>query len=252
MHPEKKKQVGRTPLFVWLILSNILLLFFARQSLGSVQDSLFSPVEAPVTNLSSLNLELAPAAFHYDAIRRRITYLGIIDDQVKRTLVGVERDSPAASKEARESYLGAIDQMSFATNKKRPSVFLALLIFGGLSGALGVGLRSMVNFIGHACFRGDLDTFRWWPYYCLRPLTGFVLGLVLVAVVQAGLLPLHMADASSTVLWWGSLAFLAGFGEEEFTQRLRLISKTLFGEDDGSSRKRRPPSGSGQEGEASP
>jgi hypothetical protein len=32
-------------------------------------------------------------------------------------------------------------------------------------------------------------------------------------------------------LWRAAIAFLAGFGEREFTERLRLLTRTLFGQE---------------------
>jgi hypothetical protein len=57
-----------------------------------------------------------------------------------------------------------------------------------------------------------------------------MLGVVVVLIVKSGILTIP-GDAASS-LWWVSLAFLAGFGEDEFRQRLRVVSKTLFGEVD--------------------
>lgn len=60
-------------------------------------------------------------------------------------------------------------------------------------------------------------------------LTGFILGLVLIAIVQSGFISVA-SNAARQALWWAALAFLAGFGEEEFTQRLRIVSKSIFDE----------------------
>ena len=90
-------------------------------------------------------------------------------------------------------------------------------------------MSNYINFVGVACYTENLDLLRWWPYYVLRPLTGFILGVILIAVVQGGYFTLGAASPISS-LAWGGIAFLAGFGEQEFTQRLRQLTKTIFGE----------------------
>ena len=83
--------------------------------------------------------------------------------------------------------------------------------------------------MGIACYSGDLDLVVWWPYYVIRPVTGFILGVILVSVVHGGYFTLGAGSPVSTLAWAG-IAFLAGFGEQEFTQRLRQLTKTIFGE----------------------
>jgi hypothetical protein len=89
-------------------------------------------------------------------------------------------------------------------------------------------LRSLTAFVGNACFKNTLNLVIWWPYYVLRPFTGFILGIVVVVIVQGGFLAVGSTAPNGT-LWWVAVPILAGFGDDEFTQKLRQLTKTLFG-----------------------
>jgi hypothetical protein len=103
------------------------------------------------------------------------------------------------------------------------------LLVGGLSGLLGTHLRSLVNFVNIDCYRNQLDLRRWWTYYLLRPVIGFVLGLGAVLLLKAELIEVGTKQVSGS-MWWAAVAFLAGFGAAEFTERLRSVVITVFGE----------------------
>ncbi len=127
-----------------------------------------------------------------------------------------------------KSFVEAMNQAAFESNKKSEGISLLILLLGGVAGIVGVQLRSITNYIGHACWRNDLELNRWWPYYVMRPISGFVLGAAVVAIIQAGLLTAGEGTPGKT-LWWVGICFLAGFGEEEVAQRLRHLTKSLFG-----------------------
>jgi len=103
-----------------------------------------------------------------------------------------------------------------------------LLILAGLSGVLGVLIRSIGNFVRIACFQNTLDVHRWWPWYLMRPALGFLLGLLSVLIIQARIF-LPNTGSSTGTIWWLGIAILVGFGAEDFSARLRLVSQTLFG-----------------------
>lgn len=215
-------------LAVWLISSTVPLVIVTGSAVYWAQSAMLGTTSAKVGDLGGLALDGAPAALAYNRAKGELSYRGVIDDAIKRKLTDVVSNAPA-TEATRKTYLTAVDRISQESIGGGNKVVLFLLLLGGLSGTLGVQLRSLTNYVGHACFKGDLDVSIWWPYYVVRPVTGFVLGLALIAVVQSGLLSTS-ATSTDRVLWWAALALLAGFGEEEFTQRLRLVSKTFFGE----------------------
>ena len=80
-----------------------------------------------------------------------------------------------------------------------------------------------------ACYRNTLDVVRWWPWYALRPIAGFIFGVIAILLVQVGLF--QPGSASASRLTWGLIVgILSGFGASEFADRLRLLTKTVFGE----------------------
>lgn len=183
----------------------------------------------PWTGAGSISLAASPPEFRVDPSQRRISYRGLPEENTEQELQGLINDADVQGAAGR-SYYAAVDNLMFDASRANPFATMVLLGLAGLAGVLGVQTRSITNFVGHACFRADLNLPRWWPYYVTRPLAGYVLGVVVVLIVKSGILTVP-GDAASS-LWWVSLAFLAGFGEDEFRQRLRVVSKALFGEVD--------------------
>jgi hypothetical protein len=224
--PTLKQKLG---LFVALVLMTLLVLGFAKSAVSHVDKFLQRVNRVHWQAPAGLTLKPGPPTFRYDAAKNELVYVGVIDQKQKLELVGlfspnVEQPLSAEMK----SYWAAIDELAFVSNEQLGGLLISLLALGGLAGTLGVQLRSLVNFVGHACYTESLDIVVWWPYYFVRPFTGLLLGIVVVIIVHAGFL-VAGSGAPSGTLWWASIAFLAGFGEQEFTQRLRDLSKTLFG-----------------------
>lgn len=219
----------RKVLFLWLVITTLPILFFANIAVDEVQRALTAPTHVKVGDLAELPIAGGPATIVYNKTKGELWYPGLVDDEARKALAEPVRDLTDEHREAKGRYLEAVDRLAFIATQKQGKLTLLLLLLGGIAGALGVQLRSIVNFVGHACFANDLDAKLWWPYYAIRPITGFILGVALIAIVQAGFLSLP-STASHRVLWWAALAFLAGFGEEEFTQRLRSVSKSIFGD----------------------
>lgn len=218
-------------LFLALVLMTLLMLWLAKWAVAQV-DGLSQKVnrvqwQAP----AGFTLKPGPPTFWYDSAQSQLVHIGAIDQKTKLELLSLV-STPADQQPSDEikGYWAAINQLAFTSNDQLGGLRIGILILGGLAGMLGVQLRSLVNFVGHACYTNNLDLVIWWPYYALRPFIGFVLGVIIVVIVQAGFFVAGQGEASGT-LWWAGIAFLAGFGEQEFTQRLRMLTKTLFGEE---------------------
>jgi hypothetical protein len=216
-------------LFVALILMTLIVVGFSKAAVANVDGYIQRENRVYWQAPAGFTLRPGPTKFWYDATQNQLVHVGIVDQKEKLDLIGlasapVEQPPSADLK----SYWAAIDQLAFVSNENLGGLLIGLLVLGGLAGVLGVQLRSLVNFVGHACYTNSLDVVIWWPYYALRPFTGFLLGTIIVVVVQAGFIAAG-GGAPGGTLWWASVAFLAGFGEQEFTQRLRQLTKTLFG-----------------------
>lgn len=185
---------------------------------------------------ASATLKAGPASFVYDREAKSLRYKGPIDSKLKSELIELLSPHPAGKVDDGKiedgvlySYSDAISQLAYQSNAPLRSIFFLLLSLGGLSGVMGVQLRSLINFVNIVCYKNALDMTLWWPWYVLRPLIGFCLGILTVILLKSELL--SVGDKAPTgSAWWVSIAFLAGFGSSEFTERLRLLTKTLFGQ----------------------
>jgi hypothetical protein len=113
-------------------------------------------------------------------------------------------------------------------SRSRIRLVTSLFLLGGISGFLGVLMRSIFDFVGHTCYKNTLDWHRWRPWYVARPVLGFALGIVCMLFIGADLFR-PAGKAPAAVAWWVGVAILAGFGADDFVKRLRLLSQTLFG-----------------------
>ncbi|MGC3971058.1 MAG: hypothetical protein QM775_28090 [Pirellulales bacterium] len=161
-----------------------------------------------------------PSAFMYDPEKSQLVHFGAISDERKTELRGKINDV---------GYQAAVDRLAFQSQATGKSALTWLLVLGGVSGLLGVQIRSLHDYVGHSCYVGTLDIDRWWPWYVLRPALGFLLGFFIVVLIKTDLLAAAEAKTESGSLWWVGLAAIAGFGVDDVIRRLRLLSKTLFG-----------------------
>jgi hypothetical protein len=216
---------------ILLILSTIILGVVWFQNFEVLQKMLDVELTVSWEAPETVALKPGPTDFLFDRAAKTLRCKGPIDSKLKADLVALlapDKDVPAIDQKLMASYSDAIGQLAYQSNAGSTGIFLTLLSLGGISGLLGVQLRSMVNFVGVACFKNELDIVRWWPWYFLRPLIGFFLGVLIVILVKAELFTASDKSATGSV-WWVGIAFFAGFGASEFTDRLRLLAQTLFG-----------------------
>jgi hypothetical protein len=177
-------------------------------------------------------LSPGPPSFQFDAGRGRLVARGPIDTSMKSELVSLISSKGVTifpPNPLGRSYWQALDRLAFESNRESDQTLWLLLLLGGISGFLGVQLRSLVNFVGVTCFKNNLDIDRWWPWYAVRPPQGFIFGLAAMLLLQVGFFQPE-TGAPDAVIWGIVIALLAGFGAAEFADRLRLLAKTLFGE----------------------
>ncbi|ULT25757.1 hypothetical protein KUH03_01800 [Sphingobacterium sp. E70] len=106
------------------------------------------------------------------------------------------------------SYSQAIDKLAFQSNKSKDNNFGNwLILLYAIAGLIGVQMRTINNFVGVACFKNDFNFHRWWPWYLVRPILGFITGAVVFLMIDGK----HLLDGqlstglSTTIL---GLAFL--------------------------------------------
>ena len=231
--PLKKGILARAAMLLGLIVVTFAVLYQTNRLVQAIDDILRRETKVVWAAPPMVNLKSGPPTMYFDRSRGLIMFRGVMSEEAKTKILGLLPEGSTNEKVIR-SYQNAIDEIAYYSQQTDREFVKFLLLLGGFAGFLGVQLRSLVNFIGHACYGDDLDLGRWWPYYVARPAIGFVLGVILVTIVEAGLL--KVGNPSNGTLWWVGLAFFAGFGEAEFTQRLRQVSQTLFGENKNESR----------------
>lgn len=119
-----------------------------------------------------------------------------------------------------------------------PPVFVSAM-HAMLGAVLGAGVLDIVSFHLYVSIKGDFRARHVWGYF-VAPLLAAVLGLVVFALLQSGLLVFAggAKDKADEVARLGYLAvgFLAGFGWYEATESIQRIVKRFF-----STGERKPP-----------
>lgn len=108
-----------------------------------------------------------------------------------------------------------------------------------LGAVLGAGVMDIVSFHTYASVKGDFQSRHVWGYV-LAPLLAAVLGLVVFALLQSGLL-VFAGQAKGEPdelarLGYLAVGFLAGFGWYEATDSIRAIVKRFFNSGGGGSK----------------
>ena len=138
-------------------------------------------------------------------------------------------DDVELERRAKLSYYDAIDALAYRSNVP-PKIDTKLFLYlGGLCGVVGVLIRSLTTFIWNTVYENDIDAIKGWPWWVMRPLLGFLLGVVVIMLVKAELFRPEGAHEKQSLWWWMGLASLVGFGAIDFTERLRNATKALFG-----------------------
>jgi hypothetical protein len=248
----------RIGMAVMLVAFNVAVFMCWRVLYLSAQDVLTRDWSVVWEREADIWLAPGPITFWYDAETKLLHHRGPIDSALKGQLLGLaylagaeepgnagnarngpqgtsgEKAKPASSAgndRRLASYTAAVDNLTFKSNGQNDRYFLYLLSLAGLSGVLGTQVRAFANFIYVSTTRNDLDVGVWWPWYALRPVLGFLLGLMVVLLVQAKLFVPATDSLPSGTAWWMALAMLVGFAADDFAQRLRLVGQALFGKE---------------------
>lgn len=205
-------------------------------------EATFAEISTPWKLPDGARFKDGPATFHYDPELHTLNHRGSLDvEEQLRLRALLEFDTEAAGggsvpaisvseiNSTIRSYQAAIGKLAYQAGTKQVDQIQLLLLFGVMGGILGAILRSLVDFVGHACYTGKLDLMHWWPLYATRPLVGAILGFVLVVLLKARLLTSPDIQQGNESFWWLGVAVLGGFSTVDVTQRLRLAAKAIFG-----------------------
>ena len=114
-----------------------------------------------------------------------------------------------------------------------PEVFLSAL-HAMIGATLGAGSLGIVSFHTYVSLKGDFQARHVWGYF-MAPVLASVLGLVVFALLQSGLLVFANRGAGTADdlarLGYLAVGFLAGFGWWEATHSIQRIVKRFFSSD---------------------
>lgn len=197
------------------------------QPIASIESTKFTPVTTTANENSSGQVEIS----NDKSKLRELEVKGGRGEAIVTASGPITTSVISATRieEIRNSYNSAIDRLAYQAASHQGAIVQHLLLLGLFGGALGAVLRSLVDFVGHACYTRQLDLEVWWPLYFTRPIVGGILGYVLVVLFKARLLTSGDFQPGDDSFWWLGVAVIGGFSTVDVTLRLRVAAKALFG-----------------------
>lgn len=260
-------------LSLFLLVLTIVAISFIYYTIQQINIDALAETSTPWQLPNGFVLRDAPASFHYDPAQKRLIHRGPITSEKKlqlRDLLELQsalpRDNSAGQAEVnpteaqssaagsvssadapkkttgeseadldetRKAYNSALDELQYLSTTRQGSTVQLLLLLGLFGGVLGAVLRSLVDFVGNACYTQALDLVLWWPLYLTRPVVGGILGFVLVVLFKAKLLTATDISLGDDSFSWLGISVIGGFSTVDVTLRLRLAAKALFGVESG-------------------
>jgi hypothetical protein len=157
---------------LWPTLTIVSALGVSAAIIGGLWQYLYNQYETEISREVRVSYKGAapkpgPAAFFYDQDHQQLVYRGMIDDPKKMALLNLIDTEWASDKEKLHLYNEAIDALSYRSNEKVGSRDLVFQLVVGLSGIIGVTVKSIIDFIGNFCYKKEFDLKTWWPWYVL-------------------------------------------------------------------------------------
>ncbi len=175
-------------------------------------------------NPNSIKVSPGPSWFLYDGKNKLLNSSKLMTDEDKISLLNLVKDS----EDSTGSYKNAVSELAFRSNKEIETSYLLFLVLTAICGAIGVQLRTITNFIGVTCFKNEFNYDVWWPWYFVRPFTGFLIGPLVFTLFDGKIMSLTgKFDHSNASIM--AVSVLAGFGSEDVVNTLRTLSKRVFG-----------------------
>lgn len=237
-------QYQKLGLVIIHIILSFCVILFSFYLIKKFNEASFSETSVSWEMPPEVKFKEGPTSFYYDPKGHKLVYWGSLDLETQaklRTLLefksdhSIENQKPSTANAEINiiiySYEAAIARLGAIAVENQANQIQLLLLLGVMGGILGAILRSLVDFVGHACYTEKLDLSRWWPLYTTRPLIGAILGFLLVVLIKARLLTSLDVQHAQDSFWWLGIAVLGGFSTVDVTQRLRLAAKAIFGTD---------------------
>jgi len=226
LNQKSRRQHNNRNIIVLTVFSVLLFLAFliALITLNERQRNLVYP-SVKWSNPANVELASYPPWFLYDKKDKQIKTRVVLDEKMSFEL---EKIYPLSADSTHFSeFRQAISKLAFISTDMKGSYYWLLLLVSGLASVVGVLIREILDLIRHYCYEKDLDFKTWWPWYLLRPLVGFMIGVMLILFSGTDLLINSAGDSSETYLI--AIAIIAGISVEDVMFRIRKVSQVLFG-----------------------
>ncbi|MGD0279886.1 MAG: hypothetical protein ABSC11_11330 [Smithella sp.] len=207
---------------ILFVVSGLLVLIFICEY-NRYSDIKNISVSVSFKNNNKFHLKLYPNWFFYDSKYDSLYLSKVINRDEKEQLLNlIPENAPFFA-----DYKSAIDELAYKASQQQGKFSASfLLILCGIMATIGVQTRTMWNFIGRVCYKNGVDMNIWWPWYVLRPLIGFIVGIIISIIWDLDLLNLgNNKEKLNCVLFVG---FLAGFAIQDVIEFLRRIAKKIF------------------------
>lgn len=179
----------------------------------------------PWENIEGIKLNYSKAPIWFKHENNNLYTYKPITDSMRVSLHELVIDTLAEN----SSYFKEINTLAF-NSRDGMSKSIFVIFACGLLAVLGVNIRSMWDFVGNASYKNTLNINRWWPWYFLRPLIGFLAGIGFFFLFNGGIINFNSVGVLKSKLYLMlGLSALIGFGLNDFIERLRLVSKAIFG-----------------------
>ena len=119
-----------------------------------------------------------------------------------------------------------IDKLAFNSNVNTNYTYYFFILIALVS-VIGCLVRSNYDFLGHMCYKKDLDMKVWWAWYVMRPFIAICLSVFIFIACDSQIFSLDLIRENkfNTTL---TLSFITGFSLQDMITLLRKISKHIF------------------------
>lgn len=220
-------------LYVALLIISAVVAFSTIAYIWKMQDKKDTLLSVSLPPSVNLDYSPLPNFINYDFNEENIFIKGVLTEENENEIILFLNSNKNPSAENNSNFLklqSAMKLIVVKSDKLKNELSTLIFHIALLGGALGSTLRIFLDFVGNASYKNQLDFKRWWPLYFTRPVTGALLGLIVIILLKSNIMSLTLNPNHSDSLWWLGLAILSGFGTIDATERLRLTSKAIFGD----------------------
>lgn len=226
-------QYEKIGLYLTLLFISIAVVYGTLRYIDNLQTQQSVLLSVPFSPPDSFDYSSIPEFIYYNSDKKELFIKGALTEENEIKIFNItsavcheDTNYCASISILKTTLILVLSKSDDLKNKIAKLIFYIAL----LGGALGSILRLFIDFVGNASYKDALDFKRWWPLYFTRPITGAILGLIVIILLKSNIISLTLNPSHPDSLWWLGLSIISGFGTIDATERLRLTSKAIFGE----------------------